>query len=171
MLKKLLILTLILQTPHILPSHSSRSHSNSQLSPYSTLGLSLGLQASGIICTWIAYKNFKKYWQAEKEIAHQASILKEMNVKVSKMQKWEYEGGGSFVLKEWYAMTKPSGLSQQQEKKVQEHWSILETNDKISNKTCSWSALATIGSLLLTPIGIVGFIDSIKCIRLNFNKN
>ena len=50
MLKKILILSLILNTPYILPSHFSFNHK---------YDAAVICTVAGIICTWLAYKDLK----------------------------------------------------------------------------------------------------------------
>lgn len=143
MLKKILTLLLILSSSHILPSHSS-------LNPTYDSAAVILICVAGTICTWLAYKDLKNGWSAFKEVNHQIKILNEMGIKVYKVTKNEV-GFNSIVIKENYAMNIPSRFSQQQEKKAKEHWGLLLTNDKCSQKMLGWPL---VGSVLLFPAGI-----------------
>lgn len=69
MLKTILILALIVNTPYILSSHSSPT-------PGQDLAVSCAALALGITCAWLAYKSSKKMWQALKEVDRQIKILR-----------------------------------------------------------------------------------------------
>lgn len=117
---------------------------------------------AGVICTWLAYKDFKKGWQGIKEVHHQIKMLNEMGIKVYKVSKTEF-AFNSLVLKEHYTMTIPSTFSQQQKKKAKKHWNLLLTNDTCANKMLGWPAT---GSVILITIGIAGIIECIKSLEL-----
>lgn len=153
MLKKILILALTLNTPYILPFHASSD-------PRYDLAVSGALSVSGIICAWLAYKDFKKGWQTLKEINHQIKILNEMGAKVYEVSESKFVFD-SFMIKEHYTMKIPSNFSQQQEKKAKEHWSLLLANEKHAYSMVG--PLAALGSLILISEGIVGII---KCINV-----
>lgn len=152
MLKKFLILALTLNTVHILPSHSC---------PKPGCGVAAVFVVPGIICAWLAYKDFKKGWQAIKEVDHQIKILNDMGVKVYQVSKGEFEFN-SFVIKQHYTMEIPSSFSQQQKEKAKEHWSLLLVNEKYANRMLGWPA---IGSFILSAIGIAGIVDCINLLR------
>lgn len=143
MLKKILILLLILNTPYILPSQSS---------PSPRYYVAVICTVAGAICTWLAYKNLKNSWSAFKEVNNQLKNLNDMGIKVYKVTKNEFTFN-SLVIKENYTMTIPSRFSQQQEKEAKEHWNLLLTNDKDS-KISGWPL---VGSVLLLPTGIWEF--------------
>ena len=128
MLKKILILALTLNTPYILPSHSSPT-------PGQDFALSCAALVSGIMCAWLAYKGFKKGWQANKEVQHHLKMLNEMGIKVHIVQKSEIESSFlsnsvSVMQKEHYTMKIPSNFSKEQQEKAKEHWSLFLANDK-----------------------------------------
>ena len=141
MLKRILILSLILNVLYIFPSHSSSSPE------WGSAGI---LLAGGVICTWLAYKNLKNGLPAFKEVNRQIKILNDMGVKVYRVTKNEV-GFGYFAIKENYTMSMPLGLSQQQEKEAKEHWKLLLLNDKYCNKILGWPLVA---SVILLPAGI-----------------
>lgn len=143
MLKKILTLLLILNVSHILPSHSSFN------STYDSAAVIL-ICVAGTVCTWLACKDLKKGWSAFKEVNHQIKMLNEMGIKVYRVTKNEL-GFNSIMIKESYSINIPSHFSQQQEKKAKEHWNLLLTNDKYSQKMLGWPA---VGSILLLPAGI-----------------
>lgn len=111
MLKKILIVALILNTLYILPSQYS-SAPRYDVAVICTLG--------GVICAWLAYKDFKKGLQASKEFNHHLKILNAMGIKVYKVSKTTF-GFGYLVTAENYRMDIPSDLSQQEEEKAKEH--------------------------------------------------
>lgn len=141
MLKKILILSLLLNTSCIFSSHSSF---------YSECSVAGILLVAGIVCVWRAYKDLKNGLPAFKEIDRQIKILNEMGIKVYRVTKNEV-GFGSFVIKENYTMNIPSDFSQQEEKEAKEHWNLLLTNDAYCNKILGWPL---VGSILLLPAGI-----------------
>jgi hypothetical protein len=156
MLKIILILALALNTSYILPSHSSLSRGQD-------LALSCAAEALGIICAWVAYKGSKTMWQLLKEVDRQIGILNEMGVKVCKVSKMEIQWG-DLVTKEYYTMQTPSNFSQEQQKKANEHWSLLLANEKKSNSAmvAGLTAVSLLGSLILIPAGILSIIECIK---------
>lgn len=143
MLKKTLILSLILNTLAILPSHSPANPA------YDSAAVIL-ICVAGIASAWKACKDLKNGWLAFKEIDRQIKILNQMGIKVYKVTKNEL-GFNSIAIKESYKMTIPSHFSQQQEKEAKEHWNLLLTNDKYSHKMFGWPLVA---SLILVPSGI-----------------
>jgi hypothetical protein len=158
MLKKILILSLILNTPYAVSSGSSANTKNEDLAAAGIIAV------AGILCTWQAYKDFKRGWSADKEIARQIKILQEMGCHVYKVTRLVHEFG-EFRTKEHYTIKTPASMSQEQEQKIEEHWTLLLTNDKYAKKMLSWPA---VGSVLLLPAGIMGIIEVIS---LDFNKN
>ena len=141
MLKKILILSLILNTPYILSSGYSYTPEH---------GSAAILLVAGIICTWLAYKDLKNGLPAFKEVNRQIKILNEMGVKIYRVTKSDVKFG-SFVITENYTMNIPLHFSQQQEKEAKEHWSLLLTNDKYCNKMLGWPL---VGTVILLPTGI-----------------
>ena len=156
MLKTILILALTVNTMYILPSHSSLSRGQD-------LAVSCAAETLGIICAWVAYKGSKKIWQTLNEVNHQIEILNEMGVKVCRVSKCEIQFG-SLVTKEYYTMQVPSNFSQEQEKKANEHWSLLLANEKKSNSAmvAGLTAVSLLGSLILITAGAMGIIQGIK---------
>lgn len=156
MLKKILILALILNTTYIPPSHSSPSRGQD-------LAVSCAAEALGIICAWAAYQGSKTMWQCLKEVDRQIEILNEMGVKVYKVSKSEVRWG-YLVIKEYYTMQIPPNFSHEQEKKVNEHWSLLLASEKKSNSAmvAGLTVVSILGSFLLIPAGIVSILECIK---------
>jgi hypothetical protein len=161
MLKKLLILALILNTPSLVPSQ-----------PSETLGYpaTAGSVVLGIMCSWLACKGIKKAWQESKEVNHHAKIMNDMGVKVYKVSHTNLESGFlageiSLVTKEHYKMNIPLGLSQEQHEKVKEHWNLFLSKNKHVDTIIHWNALALLGSLLFVPIGIAGTLECISGLR------
>ena len=154
MLKKILILVLILNTSYTLPFEPSSNQK-------SDLAVSCVCVVSGMICTWLAYKGFKKSMQSMEERDKQLKILNEMSQKVYKKSTWKYvEWMSSFVGKEQYSMNIPSRFSQEQEEEANRHWSLFSSNNKYADKMMSLATLAGLGSLVLTPLGMVGILNA-----------
>jgi len=148
MLKRILIFALLLNTPYIMSSDSSANPSY-DVAAICTL--------TGTICAGLAYKNFKKGWQAWKEHDRHLKILNEMGIKVFKVTKTEFDFG-YIVETESYRMDGiPSHFSQEQKKKAKEHWSLLLSSNKDSNKMFDYFGWSAIGSLILLPVGICEF--------------
>jgi hypothetical protein len=144
MLKKILILSLILNTQYILPSHSSSAPR------YDAAAICM---VAGIVCSWKAYKDFKNGWSASGEINNQIKILNEMGVKVYKKTKLEYVWySDSPQINDYYSATIPSHLSQQEAKKAEEHWNLLLVNHEYDKKMLGWPS---IGSVILLAAGIM----------------
>ncbi len=141
MLKKILILLLTLNTPHILSSPSSTN---------ADYNATILIFVAGIICTWKACKDLKKGWLGFKEVNRQIKMLNEMGVKVYKVTKNEV-GFNSITTKESYKITIPSHFSYEQEQQAKEHWNLLLTNDKCFNKSFG---LPLAASVILLPVGI-----------------
>lgn len=164
MVKKTLILALALNTLSMQSSQSSTNHTYDFAGTCAITGI---VTVAGIICTWLACKDFKKGWQATKELDRHLKILNEMGIEVYKVSKGEVQFG-SFVIKEHYTMNIPSNFCQEQEKKAKEHWNLLLTNDKYANNMLGWFAVA---SVLLIPTGIAGIVECIQLSGFDFNKN
>ena len=158
MLKKILILSLILNTPYIFPSSSA---------PTPRYDVAMICAVAGAICTWLAYKDFKKGWQGYKEFNRHLKALNAMGIKVCKVSKGEFEFN-SYVIKEHYTMDIPANFSQEQKKKAKEHWNLLLTSDKAFDKMLGWPAT---GSVILIPTAIWALFECIKLRLLDFNKN
>lgn len=158
MLKKILILALTLNTPYILSSHpSSRSLEFD-------LGMSCSALGLGIICGWLAHKQFKKVNQASKDVQHQISVLINMGVKVYKQFKREWVLGfiPTSVFQERYTvMDIPSNFSQQQQEKARASWSLLLASQK-KDDNYFMALTAGLGSLILIPVGVAGIIEVIQ---------
>ena len=136
MLKKIVILALILNTPYTLPSNSSAEAAGEALA---TAVLGVGAIAS----TWVAYKNFKKGWPAQGEVFRQIDILNEMGCTVYIVSKTSFEWD-SWVVREHYKIEIPSSFSQEQKKKANEHWGLLLTNEKDAQNMLGWPAVASV---------------------------
>lgn len=153
MFKKILMLALLTLN---MPSHTAHKP---------RLDLSAICITTGVMCTWLAYKNLKKGWQANKEIGIHIKILNDMGVKVCTESKGDFDPfSGSLVIKERLTMKAPSNLSQQQKKTVNEYWNLLLTNYKDLDNMLGYPA---IGSVILLPCGIWGLFEWIQ----EFNKS
>ncbi|MCF7899994.1 hypothetical protein K9K77_00645 [Candidatus Babeliales bacterium] len=158
MLKKILILSLIFNTSYILPTYSS-----SDPIGYDVAGI---FAVAGTMCAWVAYKNIKQGYKALKEFNRHLKILNEMGITVYKVSKSEVEisfGQIIFVTKEHYKMDIPSHFSEQQEKKVKEHWDLFLINDKEKNKLFGLPAtVGVMGSLVLIPSAVAAFCETFQ---------
>lgn len=155
MLKKILSLTLILNVPYTL--HSAPTFKQD-------VAVSCVAIAAGIICTWIAYKDFKEGWGANKEADRQLNILKEMGAPVRMVFKGKHEFnplafGNDYVVRGRYAMDIPLNFSQQQKKEADAHWDLFLTSNKLGEKMLGWPAT---GSLLLLTAGIWSLLELIS---------
>lgn len=157
MLKKILILAASLNISYVLPSDSSYS-------PGEDLIFGGAALVSGIICAWLAFKDFKKVNAASKEVQRQFYILNEMGVTLYTQFQRDFILGfiPTSVLRERYARIHiPSNFSQQQAEKAKEHWSLLLANQK-KDDDYFIAFTAALGSLILTPAGIAGIIQAIQ---------
>jgi hypothetical protein len=135
MLKKILILALLLNTPHIRPSDSTTGVVEEAFT-------AVMVGAGAIVSTWLAYKDFKKGWPAQAEVFRQIDILNQMGCKVHKVSKASFEWD-AWVIREHYKIEIPATFSPEQKAKANEHWILLLTSAKDDKNMLGWPAVAS----------------------------
>lgn len=149
------MLAVILNSSYILPSHST-------FSAKENLGFGSAALVSGILCGWLAHKEFKKVNKASEEVARQLCLLNKIGVAVYKRLQREFIFGfiPTSLFRERYTTIKiPSDFSQEQKKEAEELWSVLLANQKQDDHLLAFTAF---GSLILTLAGIEVIIKGIR---------
>lgn len=155
MLKKILLLTLILNTSYIMPAQSS-------FSAKENFGFGSAALVSGILCGLLAHKEFKKVNAACKEVARQLYMLNQIGVTVYKQFQRDFVFGiiPTSVFRERYSTIKiPSHFSQQEKEEAQKLWSVLLANQK-QDDDHFLALTAGLASLLLSFAGVAGIYNS-----------
>lgn len=163
MLKRILLLTLILNTAYVQPS-------NPPLSAKGNLGFGSALLIPGIMCVWLAHKEFKKVNEACKEVNSQLLALNAIGVTVRRHYQMHFIFGIIPTLLTFiklYSRIKiPANLSQQQKKKAKEIWSVLLANQQQYCNSQDLGSIAAIAGIPLIAAGVALIVQAIQSFQL-----